>query len=264
MTAENDDFSADATKLNLSDWREWAADLEVDSLFVTISGAHIYGFASPDSDVDLRGAHRLPLESVIGLENPKETVDFDGVHRGLEVDLVSHDIGKYLGLLVKNNGYILEQVFSPLIVSGHDFLDELRPLAKNCITKNHFYHYRGFFATQKKLILKQQPVTAKAVLYAYRVLCTGIHLLRTGEVVTDLNRLADEMGLSFVSELVAAKVTEKVAFGFDINEHLTKLDDLEGKLESEFESSSLREKPDRKAVNELLVQVRLTNRSLQT
>jgi len=162
---------------------------------------------------------------------------------------------------VKNNGYILEQVFSPLIVSGHDFLDELRPLAKNCITKNHFYHYRGFFATQKKLILKQQPVTAKAVLYAYRVLCTGIHLLRTGEVITDLNQLSDEMGLSFVGELIAAKVTEKVAFRFDIKEHLAKLDDLERKLESEFEASLLREKPDSKAASELLVRIRLANRS---
>ena len=29
-------------------------------IFATISGAHLYGFASPDSDVDLRGAFRLP------------------------------------------------------------------------------------------------------------------------------------------------------------------------------------------------------------
>ncbi len=28
-------------------------------LFATISGAHLYGFPSPDSDFDLRGAHGL-------------------------------------------------------------------------------------------------------------------------------------------------------------------------------------------------------------
>ena len=33
-------------------------------LFATISGAHLYGFPSPDSDFDLRGAHVLPLEKV--------------------------------------------------------------------------------------------------------------------------------------------------------------------------------------------------------
>ena len=184
MTNQNGNSSVDARDLNLEDWRTWADALDVDALFVTISGAHIYGFASRDSDVDLRGTHRLPLESIVGLAAPKETVDFSAIHQGLEVDLVSHDVGKYFGLMVKNNGYILEQVFSPLVVSGHDFLDELRPLAKNCVTKNHFYHYRGFFANQKKMIQKQEPVTAKAVLYAYRVLCTGIHLMRTGEVVT--------------------------------------------------------------------------------
>jgi uncharacterized protein len=44
-------------------------------LFATISGAHLYGFPSPDSDFDLRGAHVLPLEKVVGLEVLDETVE---------------------------------------------------------------------------------------------------------------------------------------------------------------------------------------------
>ena len=36
-------------------------------LFATISGAHLYGFPSPDSDYDLRGVHLLPLKQVVGL-----------------------------------------------------------------------------------------------------------------------------------------------------------------------------------------------------
>lgn len=258
MTNKNVSSSVDARNLDLEAWRKWSDGLDVDSLFVTISGAHIYGFASHDSDVDLRGTHRLPLESIVGLAAPTETVDFSAMHKGLEVDLVSHDVGKYFALMVKNNGYILEQVFSPLVVSGQDFLDQLRPLAKNCITKNHFYHYRGFFANQKKMIQKQKPVTAKMVLYAYRVLCTGIHLMRTGEVVTDLNQLAEQMRLGFISELVASKVNEKVAFGFDIDEHLARLDNLERELESAFEASKLPENADKKPVNDLLVRVRLS------
>jgi hypothetical protein len=43
-------------------------------LFATISGAHLYGFPSPDSDDDLRGAHVLPLDAVVGLEVRDETV----------------------------------------------------------------------------------------------------------------------------------------------------------------------------------------------
>lgn len=44
-------------------------------LFATISGAHLYGFPSPDSDYDLRGAHVLPLEKVVRLEVRDETVE---------------------------------------------------------------------------------------------------------------------------------------------------------------------------------------------
>ncbi len=247
----------DARIIDLNKWKTWTDDLEVDSLFVTVSGSHIYGFPSADSDVDLRGSHNLLLEKVVGLTMPNQTVDYSAVHEGIEVDLVSHDIGKYFNLLIRNNGYILEQVFSPLVVSGQEFLDELRPIAKNCVTKNHFFHYRGFYGTQRKLIEKQNPVTAKAVLYAYRVLCTGIHLMNTGDVTTDLNDLADDMGLTFVSELVDSKIKEKIAFGFDLKEHVARLDDLERSLEIAFENSKLREKPERDPVNDLLVRLRL-------
>ena len=99
-------------------------------LFATISGAHLYGFPSPDSDFDLRGAHVLPLERVIGLEVRDETVEQQmrvppqpgplsigcGEGGALEMDIVSHDVRKFFGLLLKKNGYVLEQVFSPLIV----------------------------------------------------------------------------------------------------------------------------------------------------
>jgi predicted nucleotidyltransferase len=43
-------------------------------IFATISGAHLYGFASPHSDVDLRGAFLLPAREVLGLHPPAETI----------------------------------------------------------------------------------------------------------------------------------------------------------------------------------------------
>src|SRR5262249_39897337 len=160
-------------------------------LFVTVSGAHLYGFPSPDSDVDLRGCHLFPLRDVVGLDLPEQTLERKLDLAGVEVELVSHELGKYLRLLLKKNGDILEQVFSPLVVTGQGFLDELRPLARRCITRHHYHHYRGFLATQHKLLDKQEPKQVKTVLYAYRVLLTGIHLLRTGEVESHLPRLAD-------------------------------------------------------------------------
>src|SRR3954471_3815875 len=87
-------------------------------LFATISGAHLYGFPSPDSDFDLRGAHILPLDAVLGLQIQGETLEDSRVIEGLEMDIVSHDVKKFFGLLLKKNGYVLEQLFSPLIVQS--------------------------------------------------------------------------------------------------------------------------------------------------
>ena len=98
-------------------------------MFATISGAHLYGFPSPDSDYDLRGAHVLPVEAVIGLEVKDETVEDSRVIEGLEMDIVSHDVRKFFGLLLKKNGYVLEQLFSPLIVQSTAEHEELKGLA---------------------------------------------------------------------------------------------------------------------------------------
>ena len=112
--------------VDLAAMRQLVEGLNYQPLFVTVSGAHLYGFPSSDSDVDLRGCHQLPLRDVVGLDLPNQTLEHKTVHHGTEVELVSHDVGKYLRLLVRNNGYILEQIFSPIVVLGHEFLDELR------------------------------------------------------------------------------------------------------------------------------------------
>src|ERR671923_91003 len=44
-------------------------------LFATVSGAHLYGFPSPDSDVDLRGVHVLPPRELLGLDTGPETIE---------------------------------------------------------------------------------------------------------------------------------------------------------------------------------------------
>src|SRR4051794_4456996 len=100
-------------RLDFPGLRAFARARPIAPLFVTVSGAHLYGFPSPDSDVDLRGCHLAPLRDVVGIDLPPETVEPKGLLNGTEVEMVSHEVGKYLRLLLKNNGYILEQVFSP-------------------------------------------------------------------------------------------------------------------------------------------------------
>lgn len=175
-------------------------------LFATISGAHV-----------------LPLDAVVGLEVRDETVQDSRVIEGLEMDIVSHDVQKFFGLLLKKNGYVLEQLFSPLIVRTTPEHEELKAIARGCITKHHSHHYFGFAETQWKLFLKGEPETVAAVcdrrtdgadtaplqaksvrrvkplLYVYRILLTGIHLMRTGEIQANLVTLNQEFRLPYIA-----------------------------------------------------------------
>ena len=100
----------------------------------------------------------------------------------------------------------MEQVLSPLIVHTTPEHDELKAIATDCLTKHHAHHYLGFAATQWKLFEKEAPPQVKPLLYVYRVLLTGIHLMRTGEVEANLVHLNESAKLPFIDDLVAAKL----------------------------------------------------------
>ncbi len=233
-------------------------------LFATISGAHLYGFPSPDSDYDLRGVHLLPLEEVVGLKTGQETVEKSGIHDGLEIDLVTHDARKFFGLLLKKNGYVLEQVLSPLIVHSTPEHAELREIAKNCITRHHAHHYLGFAETQWKLFQKEDPPRVKPLLYVYRVMLTGIRLMRTGEVQANLGILNESFKLSYIPELIERKVsgTEKGRLEkADLDFHQQEYQRLRAELEQSYQDCKLAEAPSgAAALHDLLVRVRLGKR----
>lgn len=230
-------------------------------LFATISGAHLYGFPSPDSDYDLRGAHLLPLEAVAGLNTIDETIEKFGVHDGMEIDLVTHDVKKFFGLMLKKNGYVMEQVLSPLVVRTTPEHEELKAIAPQCLTKHHAHHYLGFAATQWKLFYKENPPKVKPLLYVYRVLLTGIHLMRTGEVEANLVRLNEHFKLSYLPDLIERKIggAEKAALvQADLECHEREFDRLRVKLEQAFDECRLPEAPrGAAALNDLLIRLRV-------
>ena len=231
-------------------------------VFATISGAHLYGFPSPDSDYDLRGVHVLPVEQISGLEVQHETLQDSRIIDGLEMDIVTHDIRKFFRMLLKKNGYVLEQLYSPLVVRSSPAHSEVKALAARCITRHHSHHYLGFAETQWKLFLKESPRRIKPLLYVYRVLLTGIHLMRTGRVEANLVQLNQLFGLAHISELIAQKLAgpEQSRLTDDDGAfHEREYQRLRSELESAHESSSLRELPDdeaRAGLNRLLIKIR--------
>ncbi len=172
--------------------------------FATVSGAHLYGFPSDDSDFDLRGVHVTPPAPLLSLSPPRETIEDASTEDGPLDELVTHDARKYAALLLRNNGYVLEQIFSPLVVVEGD-LARWRALARTCIARKHVGHYLGFAQSEWTQFHRRPEKTVKRLLYVFRVMLTGIHLLRTGEVEANLTVLNEEYGLAYVPELVAAK-----------------------------------------------------------
>jgi predicted nucleotidyltransferase len=231
-------------------------------LFVTISGAHLYGFSSPDSDFDVRGSHLMPLEAALSIVPQKETVEYTGIEDGREIDFVSHDAAKFFRMMLKKNGYVMEQIFSPIVVVGGADLEELRSVAKGCITRHIYHHYRGFYQNQMTMFEKEEVKKAKTLLYAYRVLLTGIHVLGTGEIEANLPKLLEVLPCPGVPELMAAKVKEKAGIGaLDLEAHRRALDGLSARLEQAFAESRLPEEPhEGAALDRFLISLRLQGR----
>jgi len=162
---------------------------------------------------------------------------------------------------LKKNGYVLEQLYSPLTVQTTPEHEELKAIARNCITRHHSHHYFGFAETQWKLFNKERPRRVKPLLYVFRVLLTGIHLMRTGEVEANLVRLNEAFRLPYIDDLIARKLAgpeQSVLEEADGAFHLGEYERLRTVLEEAYQQSRLPETTAaREALNDLLVRLRL-------
>ena len=232
-------------------------------LFATVSGAHLYGFPSADSDFDLRGAHVAPSALLGGLDKINETVKSSHVREGMEVDLVTHEARKFLSLLLRDNGYVLEQLYSPLVVLTTPEHEELKVISRGCVTRQCVRHYLGFAANQWMMFVDEEPRRLKPLLYVFRVLLSGIHMMRTGEVNANLPECNAALGadrLRWVDELIARKVAgeeQGTIAGEDFELYAREYVRLRERLSAEAEESEL---PDtataRPAMKDLLHRIR--------
>lgn len=229
-------------------------------MFLTISGAHLYGFPSANSDYDLRGVHILPLQKVIGLYSARETIEVTEAEAGVEIDLVTHDLKKFCNLLLKRNGYVLEQLYSPLILKTTPEHRELKAIASNCITRNHYYHYQGFANNQWKLFTKENIYYLKKLLYVYRALLTGINLLNTGKVEANLVELNQEFNLPYIKDLIVQKQSGKekeTLSSVNLEFYQKEYQRLQEQLDRAFDNSNLPDEPAAKPeLNSLLLKIR--------
>ena len=217
-------------------------------LFVNLSGSHLYGFPSADSDYDLRGVHYASAAEVLSLRGIKhETITAQSNNDGYDDELVTHDAAKYFKLLLKNNGYVLEQIFSPLVIYSNPFFPELREIARKCITSNHALHYKGFGYGEWTKFVKNPTKHVKRILYVFRVFMTRIYLMDTGIIESNIVCLNESFRLPYIPQLVAQKLAgyekDELAAGHGLEFYTKEYEKLQAMLISAAQRSRLPKEP---------------------
>jgi len=187
--------------------RAFVAERERDRkhLVVYLSGAHAYGFPSPDSDLDLKCIHIAPTSELVGLAPSDDPPDHMEVIEGVELDYGSNELSPVLRGAMKGNGNFLERFLGDLALGGDlPLLAEAREVVKPLLSRRVGRHYGGF-ATGQLRLFDDKP-TAKRALYVLRTAATGRCLLASGELVTDVTKLAAYVPPE-IEELLAIKRT---------------------------------------------------------
>ncbi|MBY8962824.1 nucleotidyltransferase domain-containing protein [Flavobacterium sp. D11R37] len=135
------------------------------------SGSRAWGFASPDSDYDIRFIYKKPYIEYLTLWDKPDTIEFITED---DLDGAGWDLNKTLQLLAKSNGALLEWLFPPVTyLSDKRFLSQIQTLAKeNFSPITTLYHYLG---TCKNFmdVCEADNVKLKSYFYAMRSALAG-------------------------------------------------------------------------------------------
>lgn len=172
---------------------------------ISLSGAHAYGFPSPDSDLDLKCVHLAPTRSLLGFPRTPPPAERLEIIDGVEFDYSSNELGGVLFGLLKGNGNYFERFLSRFAVETGPGFAALVPLVQRALSTKVARHYAGFATQQREAWRATGQTSTKKLLYVVRTTLTGTHVLLEGELETDVTRLAARYGLGDVLELVEQK-----------------------------------------------------------
>ena len=151
--------------------QEIERDKNVKILYSVESGSRAWGFASPDSDYDIRFIYKHEPEYYLSLWEKPDIIEFMTAD---DLDGSGWDIAKALKLLAKSNAPLIEWLFSPVVYYQDDaFIKQLQALANDCFSPiATLHHYLG---TTKNFmeVCEQEEVKLKSYFYALRTALAG-------------------------------------------------------------------------------------------
>jgi len=150
---------------NLLDRIELTHDVRI--LYACESGSRAWGFASPDSDHDIRFIFVRPANSYLSVMDGLDSIELplEG-----ELDAGGWDVRKALRLLGKSNGALVEWLHSPIVYrESPGFRSRWREVARTVFSpRASSDHYRGLAKQMVLGKLDGEAVRAKDYLYALR------------------------------------------------------------------------------------------------
>ena len=135
-------------------------------LLAVESGSRAWGFASPDSDYDVRFIYIRRLEDYLRLGAIRDVIELpiDDV-----LDINGWDLQKTLRLLHKSNPTLFEWFSSPIVYQETEFADKFRDLMMHYFSsKKTLYHYVSMAEGNYREYLKGDLVRAKKYFYVLR------------------------------------------------------------------------------------------------
>ena len=186
-------------------------------LYLMVSGSDLFGFRSPDSDVDYRGCFQTKTNTLLTTRVPETTIEIKKLKEGVskeeiherdvyEWDAVVDELGKEIGLLLAGNCNHYEHLFASHLITSQEHVELKNIFEENMNLKGLYDSYRGMaYQNYKKFILGGKH-TVKKYLYVLRGLLAGTYVLETGQIEPNINVLAKYFSdAEVIGELVDLK-----------------------------------------------------------
>ncbi len=225
---------------------EWATpgdDLRPHVILRVAVGSRAFGLATDASDEDRRGVYLPPADLHWSLFKPPEQVEY----RGDGIEEVDWELEKFLRLALQANPNLLETLWSPLILHEDDLGRELRGLRDAFLSRHLYKTYSGYVLSQFRLMRRHHERTgayrAKHAMHLIRLLLSGTHALRTGDILVNVGDHRDELLRIRAGTLSFAEVRTRAL----------ELDQL---FQRAFADTRLPERPDTDRVNRFLIRAR--------
>lgn len=217
-------------------------------IFAVESGSRAWGFASPDSDYDVRFIYVRPKDYYLRIEKTRDVIEWqlDNV-----LDINGWDIKKALQLLYKSNPTLFEWCNSPIVYKTTPLFSGFQELIKKYFSvKPSIYHYLNIARNTYHDQLTEETVKYKKYFYALRPIlaCKWILEIHTAPPILFSDLVESQMDNELkplIENLLEIKVnTPELGAGKKIDElniyiekNIMELTDIMQKTESESEQN---------------------------